>query len=96
MNSGIVFLSEENMIYYARENQELHAHLTATADIAKEFASVFDCGDIACLAGLLHDLGKYTQAFQDYLKRSLSGEAVTRGEVIHGLARSQACEGNNQ
>jgi len=80
-----VFLSEENMIYYARENQELHAHLTATADIAKEFASVFDCGDITCLAGLLHDLGKYTQAFQDYLKRSLSGEAVTRGEVIHAL-----------
>lgn len=73
------------MIYYARENQELHDHLTATADIAKEFASVFDCGDIVCLAGLLHDLGKYTQAFQDYLKRSLSGEAVTRGEVIHAL-----------
>jgi len=73
------------MIYYARENQELHDHLTTTADIAKEFASVFDCGDIAYLAGLLHDLGKYTQAFQDYLKRSLSGEAVTRGEVIHAL-----------
>jgi CRISPR-associated endonuclease/helicase Cas3 len=73
------------MMYYARENQELHDHLTATADLAKKFASVFDCENTAYLAGLLHDLGKYTQAFQDYLKRSLSGEAVTRGEVIHAL-----------
>ncbi len=79
-------------MYYARENQELNDHLTATANLAKEFSSVFDCGNTVYLAGLLHDLGKYTQAFQDYLKRSLSGGAVTRGEVIHALQGAKFAE----
>ncbi|MCF6267380.1 MAG: CRISPR-associated helicase Cas3' [Desulfuromusa sp.] len=73
------------MIYYARENQELLDHLTATANLARVFASVFGCGNTAYLSGLVHDLGKYTHAFQNYLKRSLEGENVTRGEVIHAL-----------
>jgi len=73
------------MIYYARENQELHDHLTGTADVARDFATVFGCGNTAYWAGLLHDLGKYTHAFQDYLKRSIRGDDVTRGEVIHAL-----------
>jgi len=73
------------MIYYAREDQELHAHLTETADLAKTFANVFGCGKIAYITGLLHDMGKYTHAFQDYLKRSVGGEDVIRGEVIHAL-----------
>lgn len=72
-------------MYYARENQELHDHLKETANLAMAFASVFDCGKIAYQAGLLHDLGKYTHAFQDYLKRSIRGEDVIRGEVIHAL-----------
>lgn len=82
------------MIYYARENQELPDHLTETADIAERFASVFGCGSIATLAGLLHDLGKYTHAFQDYLKRSLAGEDTTRGEVIHALQGAKFTEEN--
>ncbi|GHS88669.1 CRISPR-associated helicase/endonuclease Cas3 [Campylobacterota bacterium] len=35
------------------------------------------------VAGLLHDFGKYTQEFQDYLRKSIRGEKVHRGEVIH-------------
>ncbi|HDQ03893.1 MAG TPA: CRISPR-associated helicase Cas3' [Deltaproteobacteria bacterium] len=73
------------MTYYARENQELLNHLTSTANLAKSFASVLDCGYTAYITGMLHDLGKHTDAFQDYLKRSLAGEDVTRGEVIHAL-----------
>lgn len=73
------------MTCYARENQELSEHLDHTANLAKKFADVFGCGNTAYLAGLLHDLGKYTPAFQDYLERSLRGEDVTRGEVIHAL-----------
>ncbi len=80
------------MIYYARENQELLDHLTATANLAKAFASVFGCGNTAYMAALLHDLGKYTHAFQDYLKRSLGGEDVTRGEVIHALQGAKFAE----
>jgi CRISPR-associated endonuclease/helicase Cas3 len=73
------------MIYYAREDQELPHHLTKTAELAKAFARVFGFENTAYLAGLLHDLGKYTYAFQDYLRRSLQGEDITRGEVIHAL-----------
>lgn len=73
------------MTYYARENQELIEHLTATANIAKAFAGGFNCGHTAFCAGLLHDLGKYTKAFQDYLERSQKGEDTRRGEVIHAL-----------
>jgi len=72
-------------MYYARENQELQDHLKETANLAMAFASVYGCGKISYQAGLLHDLGKYTHAFQDYLKRSIRGEDVTRGEVIHSL-----------
>jgi len=73
------------MIYCARENQKLQDHLVEVAALAKVFAGPFCCGKAAYLAGLLHDLGKYTQAFQDYLQRSLKGEDVTRGDVIHAL-----------
>lgn len=84
--------SKDNMIYFARENQELIDHLSETANLAKEFASVFGCENTVYLAGLLHDLGKYTHAFQYYLKRSLGGEAVTRGEVIHALQGAKFVE----
>jgi CRISPR-associated endonuclease/helicase Cas3 len=80
------------MIYYARKDQELQDHLTETATLAKAFARVFGCENAGYLAGLLHDLGKYTQAFQVYLKRSLRGEEVTRGEVIHALQGAKLIE----
>ncbi|RLE15967.1 MAG: hypothetical protein DRJ14_09405 [Acidobacteria bacterium] len=80
------------MTFYARENQKLSDHLTATADLAKVFAGVFGCGNTGYWAGLLHDLGKYTHAFQDYLRRSLEGKNVTRGEVIHALQGAKFAE----
>ncbi len=73
------------MEFLARENQSLQEHILNTANLIKEFADVFGCADTAYITGLLHDLGKYTTAFQDYLTRSLRGEKVTRGEVIHAL-----------
>lgn len=73
------------MIYNARENQRLQDHLSETAELAKIFARVFGCENLAYLSGLLHDLGKYTYAFKEYLRRSLAGEDVRRGEVIHAL-----------
>ena len=82
------------MQYFARENQKLVDHLTETATLSQSFAKVFRCENIAYWAGLLHDLGKYTTAFQNYLKRSLSGEDVTRGEVIHALQGAKFVQEN--
>ncbi len=42
-------------------------HLTATADLAADFAAAFDAADLARQAGLLHDIGKASPAFQSYL-----------------------------
>jgi len=73
------------MIYNARKDQTLSEHIKNTANLTKEFAKVFGCVNIGYTLGLLHDFGKYTQAYQDYLNRALRGEKATRGEVIHAL-----------
>jgi len=74
-----------NTIYMARKDQALSEHIENTANFTKKFASVFGCENTGYTVGLLHDLGKYTRAFKDYLDRSLRGEHTTRGEVIHAL-----------
>ena len=48
---------------------DLEAHLRGVARLAEEFASAFDSADWGNLAGLWHDLGKYSSAFQNYIAR---------------------------
>ena len=45
----------------------LEEHLRAVASLASEFASDFGASDWGHLAGLWHDLGKYSSAFQNYI-----------------------------
>ena len=47
--------------------QKLQEHLIQTAKMAKLFAKPFKAGDWAYIAGLYHDLGKYSHKFQDML-----------------------------
>jgi len=75
----------ETTEYYARKDQTCYQHICNTAELTGKFASSFGCKNLANLAGLLHDLGKYTQTFQEYLSHSLNGDKVTRGEVVHAL-----------
>ncbi|MCM1558063.1 MAG: CRISPR-associated helicase Cas3' [Butyrivibrio sp.] len=56
--------------------QEVKAHLLGTARRAKEFATEFGCGDAAYLCGLLHDIGKYSEAFQKRIRNPLSSNRV--------------------
>jgi len=51
---------------------DLEEHLSGVATIASEFATTFGSLDWAYLAGLWHDLGKYSREFQRRIK-SLSG-----------------------
>lgn len=51
---------------------DLPDHLQAVAELAAGFAKHFGGQPLAFLAGLWHDLGKYSAAFQDYI-RSASG-----------------------
>lgn len=57
---------------------EIHAldeHLREVARLARGFATPFDCGPWAELAGLWHDLGKYRAGFQDYIRRENDPDA---------------------
>ena len=58
----------------------LRDHLISTADIAKKMASEFNCGDWAYIAGLWHDLGKYSLQFQKYICNACGDEAHLEGK----------------
>ncbi len=53
--------------------EPLRDHLKAVADRAADFAAVFGAEDEARFTGLLHDLGKYSEAFQARLRGEASG-----------------------
>jgi len=65
--------------------QPLAEHLAATGELAEAAAAAFGCGPLAKAAGLLHDLGKYTQPFQ---RRLEGGERVDHS--THGARVARA------
>ena len=62
--------------------QLLSVHLHNTALLAEEYAGVFGCGDLAKSIALLHDIGKYSEKFQ----QRIHGENVS---VDHSSAGGQ-------
>jgi len=44
--------------------QTIKDHLIETAKLAGVFAAHFSAGDEAYLCGIMHDIGKYSEAFQ--------------------------------
>ena len=52
------------------EWEPLEEHLGRVAQLAGDFASEFGAADWARLAGLWHDLGKYRESFQRYLRKA--------------------------
>ena len=61
------------------EEQPLKNHLFGVAKLARQYAQVFHAGELAYIAGLLHDLGKYKEKFQ----RRIRGHAI---QVTHSTA----------
>lgn len=69
--------------YYAFEWQKLEDHLRNFAKLAREFAEPFRGGDWAELIGWLHDIGKYSQEFQDMLIKTADNNINTEAKVAH-------------
>lgn len=66
-----------------RQVQTVEEHSRACALYASETPGI---SSLAYLAGLLHDFGKYTSGFKQYIEKAASGEAVRRGSVNHSFA----------
>lgn len=69
-----------------REEQTLKAHLQNTAKYAADNLKDIGLYHTGYLAGLLHDIGKYTQAYQKYIRDAAKGKDVVRGSVNHTFA----------
>ena len=65
--------------------QPLSEHLRNVADKAREFVEPLGFADVAKLAGLLHDLGKYRHSFQEYLAGERPGSVETH-HAVYGAA----------
>src|SRR3990167_9764174 len=69
----------------------LDEHSHGVASRAREFAEYFNSADWASLAGLWHDLGKYSNEFQHYIKTVSGYDAEAHiegkpGRVDHSTA----------
>lgn len=69
------------------EWESLEAHLHDVADLSEQFGGKFGFPSIARQIGLWHDLGKYSAAFQDYLKKA--GEVACEDDFSEKLLRNQ-------
>ena len=87
-----------NYLAHVRRNDDgsfeihhLEDHLRAVADLAGGFASAFGHAEWGHLAGLWHDLGKYSPAFQNYIARASGFDPEahiegSKGRVNHSSA----------
>jgi len=69
--------------------QPLEDHLKNVAEMARSFAESFDAGDWGYLAGLWHDIGKYSDEFQKMLGAEEGSDAhieTKPGRIDHSTA----------
>ncbi|HXG23932.1 MAG TPA: CRISPR-associated helicase Cas3' [Chthonomonadales bacterium] len=64
----------------------LTEHLDAVAKKAREFAEPFGLGDLAYVVGLLHDVGKFSKRFQQYLQQCHAAQTERTARLRPGMA----------
>lgn len=75
--------------------QLLREHLLQVSELAAKHAGKVGAGAAGAVIGLLHDIGKYSAAFQEYLRKMGSGDdtepaEAARGRIDHSTAGAQA------
>ena len=95
-------MAATNRTYFAHSSDEcpwqsLEGHLSNTARLAARFAEAFGGEELAYIAGLLHDLGKYSSEFQARLRgqsspvdHSTAGSRVAFEEYRDPVGRALA------
>lgn len=66
--------------------QTVEKHCHGVAEIAAELLSDIGLEKTAYLAGMVHDLGKFSENFKNYIEKAADGEKVQRGSVNHTFA----------
>ena len=66
--------------------QLVQEHCRNVAMLAEERVKKVGLGRTAYLAGLLHDMGKFTDDFRQYIVKAVNDEDVERGTVNHSFA----------
>lgn len=81
IRGGGLAIEKEFVAHTPGKSGEWHnliSHLERTAEAAGDNGAKFGAGEVARLAGLWHDIGKFNPEFQDYLRRC--ERAVTTNE----------------
>ena len=66
--------------------QTVEEHCRGVSEIAAELLSDIGLEKTAYLAGMVHDLGKFSENFKNYIEKAADGEKVQRGSVNHTFA----------
>lgn len=82
-----------------KKEQALKAHLEEVGDLAASFAEKIGLTDQGRVLGLLHDFGKYSQEFQNYIKSATDiidqddeawvDSTLLKGKIDHSTAGAQ-------
>lgn len=91
------------MHYYAHPGEPVISHLQHVARLCRDFASEWGAADEAFAAGMLHDVGKYSELFQKVLSRAaIHVDHATPGSLLmlkryrnEGFAAALAVEGHH-
>lgn len=89
-----------NLENIARPGQHVMSHLQAVSEICAELTAKCDVEDVGRLLGLLHDFGKFSNSFQNYIHSAIGGldpdkdeEYVDskgmKGKIDHSTAGAQ-------
>lgn len=71
---------------YKKYVQTVEEHCRGVAEIAAELLRDIGLEKTAYLAGIIHDLGKFSENFKNYIEKAADGEKVQRGSVNHTFA----------
>lgn len=81
-----MYLAHITKVSNERIEQKLKDHCCMVAQYTSNQLKTLGFEALGYLVGLLHDMGKYSDAFQEYLEKSFQGEDVKRGTVNHTFA----------
>ncbi len=73
-----------------QQEQSVQTHLLGTGKKCSKFAQKIALGEIGKILGILHDLGKYSQSFQNYIQ---SGSGLLNPDLDDNYINSKLQKG---